>query len=351
MAIKLLCNNKNISNYVSSITWSGSNTEVSRKIEIQLINPITINCGDNIIFYEDSTELFRGHVFVKNKTQSQKVLNNTTYDSLIYLKNSTGTYNFKNITPEGITKKLCSDFNIPIGNVASTNINCKFLFKEKSIYTIMMTAYTKVENITGCKYIPIMQHGKLNIIIKGAKVISYNSNYITDTQNTESIENMVNRIKAYDDKGNYIGMIENTDWIKRFGVLQSVQTIQNKNVRSLKNMLKGIEKTVSMDGIGNVNCITGNAIKIKVANGISGLFFIDADTHTWSNGVHTMQLTLNYQNLMDEQSDNDNSEESPTVQGKKSRLNSKKAAKAAQKAIVDAQAKKDAEAAIKLYGG
>lgn len=357
MAIKLICNGKDISSYVSTITWSGEKTQAARKLDINLVDSNKINCGNSIIFYYNNIELFRGHVFTKGKTQSSKMISITAFDSLIYLIKSSGTYNFKKITPENITKKVCADFNIPIGNVISTNVHCNILFNNKNIYNIIMTAYTKAEKVTNNKYMPVMKQGKLNIIIKGDNVISYNPNCITETDNTESVENMINEIKAYDDKNNYIGTIENINWIKQFGILQSVEAADKKSLKSLKNMLKDIEKTVSMNGIGNINCITGNAIKIKVQNGISGLFFIDGDSHTWQDGNYTMQLTLNYQNIMDEQNDNDKTEEGAIKKGsnkkapKKGKLATKKSTKKAKKVKADAQVKKALEDAIKEFGG
>ena len=37
-------------------------------------------------------------------------------------------------------------------------------------------------------------------------------------------------------------------------------------------------------------------------SGVSGLFWIDADTHTWKNGQYFCKLTLNFRNLLDETS-------------------------------------------------
>lgn len=40
--------------------------------------------------------------------------------------------------------------------------------------------------------------------------------------------------------------------------------------------------------------------------GLSGVFFIDGDSHTWKNGIYTNKLTLNFQNLMDEKESGQN---------------------------------------------
>ena len=66
-------------------------------------------------------------------------------------------------------------------------------------------------------------------------------------------------------------------------------------------MFTGIEKKISLDGInGNLKCIAGNAVEVQdKATGLKGIFWIDADTHTWENGIHIMSLDLNFKNIMD----------------------------------------------------
>jgi hypothetical protein len=154
---------------------------------------------------------------------------------------------------------------------------------------------------------PIMQQGKLNIIEKGKTVASYvlspDSN-IQDAAYSESIENMINRVKIYDENKNLIGTVENADWIKLYGVLQDVYTKEaDKDAQTVaKNMLKGVEQTASLSGIlGCTDCVTGNAVQVKEPyTGLTGLFYIDTDTHTWQDGQYTMDLGLNFQNIMDE---------------------------------------------------
>ena len=67
-------------------------------------------------------------------------------------------------------------------------------------------------------------------------------------------------------------------------------------------MLQGIEKTAEIEGLGNIECITGNAVKIKEPyTGLTGLFYINNDEHTWRDGQHTMSLGLSFKNIMDSQ--------------------------------------------------
>lgn len=305
--VRLICNGKDISNYVSTLTWSGGVTEVARKLEISLINSdklgkLKFSEGNKLVLYKDSTELFQGYAFTKEWGAKNKVINSTVYDGLVYLVKSNATYNFKRISPEDITRKVCKDFDILSGELPSTGITINHLFQDVNVYEILKQIWTKAHLRTGKIYMPIMRDGKLNIIEKGSKIIDFNTNYVLDTSSSESIEEMVNRVRIYNEKGKNTGKVENEAWVKNFGILQQTYAREkDKNaVDMAKNILKGIQKNLTLEGIGDIGCISGNALRVKITNGISGLFYIDSDTHTFENGSHKMSLTLNYQNIMDE---------------------------------------------------
>ena len=75
--------NTDITEYVSSMSWGGSRTEVARKLELHIVNapldknitPLTINLADPVYLFEDDgkTELFRGYV-VEREASSTSVL-------------------------------------------------------------------------------------------------------------------------------------------------------------------------------------------------------------------------------------------------------------------------------------
>ena len=49
----------------------------------------------------------------------------------------------------------------------------------------------------------------------------------------------------------------------------------------------------SLKGLGYIQCITGYAIMAQEEQ-LKGKFYIKSDTHTFENGQHTMDLTLEY---------------------------------------------------------
>ena len=127
---------------------------------------------------------------------------------------------------------------------------------------------------------------------------------ITNTVYQETIENMVNTVKIYDDTGKQVGEVKNDEWIRKFGTYQQIYKKEKgvNEITAATNLLSGIEKRVTLDGIdGDLNCIAGNAVEVQdKAAGLAGIFWIDADTHIWENGTHMMNLELNFKNLMDE---------------------------------------------------
>jgi len=305
---------KDISQLVSSLTWSGDIGQAARKVEFSYaqgdnIQKVNIALGNQIKVLVDDKEIFRGYVFYKEVDTENDTVRITAYDGLIYLLKNKATYNFKNVTASDIVKKIARDFGIQVGSLASASLRQKLIVEGETLYDIIMKTYTNESKHTGKKYMPLFKEGKLNIIEKGKTVVSYvlsSSESISNVTYSESLENMVNRVKIYDENGKYIGKVENSEWIKAYGILQDVYTKEkDKNAYTVaKNMLKGIEKTLNIRALGNVDCITGMAVKVKdKATGLTGIFYIDSDTHTFENGQHMMELTLNFQNIMDEKSE------------------------------------------------
>lgn len=308
-------NTTDITDYVSTITWSGSTSQVSRSLEISVAyspydknikNP-NIQIGDRLKLLDDDGKiLINAMVYYRERTGEQGTITYSGYDNLNRLLKSTGTYNFKKITPEAITKTVCDKLKISTGNIAITGICISSLLVDsENHYDIIMKAYTKAFKSNGRKYMVVMSDENLYVIEKGEVVSGFTLNdkiNIINSTYTESLDSMVNRVKIYDDSGNEIGEVKNSDWATDYGIFQGTYTKEdgiNYNAAA-KNILTGINKTASIEALGNINCISGYGIKIMDSiTGLTGNFWIDSDTHTWENNVHTMSLELAFKNIMD----------------------------------------------------
>ena len=311
----------NITNFVDTVTWSGSVNQASRQIEISVLNSpidknipdINIDLGDRILFYEDGKLLINAMVYSRERQSEQGTVTYSGYDDLKRLCESDGKYNFKNTTPERITKAVCGDIKISVGKIVETKVPIKkLIIDSEKLYTVIMKAYTKAFQANGKKYMPIMVNQKLHVVEKGEIVENLLSDTVNITNSTysESIDGMVNKIKIFDDKGKQIGEVKDDSNIKKFGIFQGIYAKEEgvNATTAAKNMLEGIQKSATVEAIGNIDCISGYGIKIKdTLTKLTGVFWIDNDSHTWENNSHTMSLGLTFQNLMDIQEDGNTS--------------------------------------------
>lgn len=307
-------NKIDISDYIADVTWSGSATQASRKLDISVlhspldsnIKDININLGDRLKLYEDGKLLINAMVYTRERLNEQGTISYSAYDELNRLLRSNGTYNFKNTTAENITNTVCNELKISKGDIAVTKVPIKkLLIDGDNYYNIILKAYTKAFKANGKKYMPFMYDTKLYVIEKGEIIEGFyldDSINITASSYNEDIESVVNRIRIYDDKGRQIGEVKNTDSISNFGIFQDVYTKEDgvNSTTAAKNLLHGNNKTASIEALGNIKCVSGYGLKIKDSiTKLTGIFWIENDKHVWSNGTYTMELELNFKNIME----------------------------------------------------
>lgn len=67
-----------------------------------------------------------------------------------------------------------------------------------------------------------------------------------------------------------------------------------------KQLMKVPEKTAKVTAIGDIRCTSGKSIYLyDDFTGLWGKFWIENDTHLFSDGVHTMTLELAFKNVME----------------------------------------------------
>jgi hypothetical protein len=306
---------QDITDYISSFSWGGSRTEVARKLELKVVNapldknviPLKINLADPIYLFEDDqkTELFRGFVTDREASSVTGVVTYTAYDLLFYTLKSSATYNFSGKTAEAITQMVCDDMEIPVGKLAKTNVSQKLIVQNVSIYEIIMRAYTQAYQQNGVNYRVTAKKGYLNTEEMGNVVceieITEDSNIISSNYK-ESITNMVNKVRIYDGEGNQTGVVQKDADVKSYGIFQQTYTKEEgKDPTTIaKSMFNGVEKTFTLECVSHTGAVTGaGAVVRDDATGLSGVVWIDSDTHTWTNGVATMSLTVTLKKMMD----------------------------------------------------
>lgn len=312
---KLIVGSQDLSQVVEKITWSGDSKQVARKIVFtvatkssdRFLPKVTINEGDNVLFRDDAGKtLFGGLVFDIEKSGSGNVMTYTALDLMFYVNNSNINKIFDD-TPEAITAWICSNLGVPFGTAAPTGIKVYMPCLGKKAYAAIMMAYTAASRKNGKKYIPLMQNvNQLCVIEKGAMcgVVLDGSYNLEDASYKSSLQGLIDRVIITDKNGNVVGKVENAEAQKKYGMVQAVYKQEDgKDANAeAKALLQTIEQSGSVTAISDTRAVSGYAIAVQEPiSGLYGKFYIESDTHTFTNGKAEMQLTLAFSNMMDEQ--------------------------------------------------
>ncbi|MCI1958589.1 MAG: hypothetical protein LKJ25_03075 [Clostridia bacterium] len=316
--MKLILNNKDITQIVGQITWSGDYSDCSRCLEftyivnsdIKSLTDIKAELGANVIFYDDDgNRLFDGFIFSRDKSSESSEVTASCFDRGIYLKRNKSTYDFKNQTADGAAKAIAADFNIQAGSLAAPGISISRKFLGVDLYNIIETMYSLSSESTGKKYLIRFIGKKMNVVEKDNSMITeLDSTFnLMDMTVNESIEKMINQVAIYNENDVLSRTVKDSGLISAYGLMQGyIKESKGKDATSeAQKMLdeNGISQKITVNVLGNINCITGNMAKVREPHtGTTGAFYIDSDTHTWKNGQYYTKLVLDFKNIMNETS-------------------------------------------------
>lgn len=314
-----------ITNFATKWTWSGDSEQAARKLEFEIIyntvdkdsafTALDLKVGGFIyLFYAETdesepVEIFEGRIFYRKRNSNTFTFSFTAYDDMIYLAKSKVQMLFDGITVTDAIKQVCAEIGISTAaDMPQINTMVSFIADGKSCTEVfrMLFEYTKADtanNPNGEDYTAICLNGDVTIVKKGELIENYIATDLTSVDNSEhseSIESMVNRIKSVDDNGNICQVFTNNDDVTRYGMIQDIYKMQPPkesetvdNVKMAKSRLKRLQDESSIKAIGNIQCITGYTIEVQEEQ-LKGKFFIKSDTHNFSGNLHTMDLTLEY---------------------------------------------------------
>lgn len=324
----LICNGQYL--YWQDLEWAGTDSQCSRTITFTLpSNPydkefpkVKIELGDTIRLYHGKKPLFVGTITARERKAEIGTVSYTAMDFMHFLLKSSGTYKFKNSTPEMITEKICRDMQVKTKNLAPTGIHVKkIIFDDESLYDMIVSVYRKAYAETGKVYMPVMDREKVSVIVKGESsgVILQQGENITAAIYTDTTDQMVNLVKIYNDSHKLLGQVRNEAHLEKYGIYQKTY-VKESGVSAKKKaeaMLQGITKTASVEAIGDIRAVSGYSIEIlDKPTGLKGTFYITADTHRFESGVHTMSLELAWKVEMEGQ-DSKNSNKKQLSNGAK----------------------------------
>ena len=309
--------NFDITDYVSGVTWSGDEDQAARKLEFTIIYntadkdttfvQLDLKLGGYVyMFYRetetaDEVELFQGRIFFRKRATDSYTFEFTAYDDMIYLAKSNIRAIVKG-TAEDAIKNVCAEVGIKTDVMPSMPTEVNFVADDKSATEVIQMVLEQVRAATGDEYTTLALEGAVNIIKKD-ELVSYvasNQTNVTGAEHSESLEDMVDRVKSVDDNGTVCQMFSINDDIKKYGTIQKIYKMKPPkegetvdNVVGAKALLKEIKNESSLKAVGDINCIAGYALTVQEEQ-LKGKFHIKADSHTFNGNVHMMTLTLQY---------------------------------------------------------
>jgi hypothetical protein len=302
---------------MTSLAWSSDVRQAPQQMTVGLVfsNDVytpryQVRNGSVVVILEDEEEVLRGVVFKAPRNHS-KTVSLTAYDHAIYMAKNKTTKILNGVSVKKFITSLCSEYGIPTGSIPELSLSLTAIYRDMTLYDMIVSALTEVTKRTGEKYQVRMIKGELNIIKKSDQVLSWRialGENLIDAQYNESIENLKNRIVIRGDNNQVLATVEDQGLIAAYGLLQEqfteqadagdAQTIASNYLADLGKVLQ--EFTVKAIGIAQLRA--GDAVEIADEFlEASGVFYVDRVSHSYQNQSHTMSITLNWTNEVAEQ--------------------------------------------------
>ena len=295
--MRIIANDKDITNLCVNATWSGDIDERSRSLNFTYLYNLKISMplvkveiGNSINLFDDKSRLlYVGVVTEVASSLSGSDVSVTSRDVLWYLgKNKlAGVYTG---SAEAITRKILDEFGIPVGNLESIAVDKTVISTgDKTIYKAISEAY-------GEDYYIVAVGEKVEVRKKGSEVVAVLSGKanLIDASYKKSMEDMVNRVIVLNDDNGKVFETSAEENLK-YGILQEViKAEKDKDVAiSAKEKLVGIKDASNITAIGNFDVLSGKAVIIQdTSNGFTGKLLVTGDSHSIGGGEHTMSLTV-----------------------------------------------------------
>lgn len=286
-----------------------SGTPASLKFTVVKDDTLSFHEGNPVSFRFNGQNVFYGYVFTKSRSDSL-LIDVTCYDQTRYFKNK-DTISYENKTYAELVKMLAADYSLTVGTLADTKYKIPQRIEEGTIFDIFGNASDLTIINTGRVYNLFDDFGKLTLKAYADMFlpIYIDESTAQDYSYTSSIDSDVyNRIKLAYDNGDTgereVHVLNDTTSQAKWGVLQyyakldsalSTADLQVK-AKVLLQYYNVIRRELTMKKVfGDVRARAGASVAVGMGLGdinIRNYMCIEKAKHTFSHGLHTMDLYL-----------------------------------------------------------
>lgn len=303
---------RDITDVLTYWTWSGDKATICRQLtgEIAFIEGSSLpvpEVGDLVTMIDGTEKLFVGVVLQRGLGSEDSTMSFTSYDYGFYLQRNDGTYKFTGASPEAMTRLACKDKGIPVSSVPYTGLSLRRKFAGVKLNQLITTAWTLASEKNGKRY--AIRYTPNGLLVKERTVSSSSlvlkaSSNLMDAFTKEDATQMTNSVAVYDSNGNLLRRMGDNAAQKLYGIMeQHLTQAEGKAADADAAAKKALEdgkfqRTVTVNVLGDSRLLTGETVVVREAKtGLQGVFWIDADIHTWKNKNYYTKLTLNCRNV------------------------------------------------------
>ena len=226
---------------VESFTWSGSQEEAARKVELTYAyNPKDlsfynhqIHLGDKIAITVGDHKIFEGRIFFRKRDTNAFTMAITAYDPMIYLAKSKVYLVFNQVKAVDAFRRLSAEVEIPFTALPNIGTVVNFVADGKSCTEVMKMLYDNIKADTKKDFMAVHLLDGIHLVEKGTLIdgfIASDSYNVINSSHSESIEDIVNRVKTVNESGNIISADSDEESIKRYGIFQDIYKQQPKGI-------------------------------------------------------------------------------------------------------------------------
>ena len=296
---------------VGNLSWQNNIAELATTMSFDVAKTdaqhtsIYLQREGSIIQMYTNEEIFRGIVLTVDDG-SKTVNTYTAADFGWYLNKSKETYQFNNMPASKAIRKVCADFNIDIDSIPALETKITKIYFDKTISEILADI---LEQCGGGYNLDMTPKGlriyKIGSIyaypefrLSPNTQLIYSPNLRGNVSHSISIEDMKNSIKVITETdGSYSvkRVVQNSDLISKFGLLQEVVKIdpekENADIVAHQQLseLSKVKESYSFEILEAMDSYTRAGYMITV-DGVD--YIIEGSSHSTKNGVHNVKLDL-----------------------------------------------------------
>lgn len=295
-------NGADITKYIESISWSGDENQLARKVTITYlyapqdpnVHNVTVQKGDRLLL-TDGKIWFDGIVLRESRSENSIQMQNIAYDYAWYLRSKAlGMYKG---SPAEVTAQVCAEFGIPCGSLYDPGGEVEVISTgEKTIIQVIQAAYE------GQDAHIFMDGSSLCVEKYGADLVGVvtGDDSVTDASYESSIENLVNKVVILDAAEQPVGEVDNG--LFQYGTIQEAYKSAGDGkdpAGEAAKLLSGIEDSGKVVVVGNPALQTGKAVIVeKVNSKIRGRFSIISDEHSVQDADYRTTLGLRFEEVV-----------------------------------------------------